>query len=407
MKSGPGCPPAASAAGLNEDSLTLLIVTSKYRPEVCGVGDYSALLAQRLRGLGHSVDVFTAGDPGAAPEPGVFRCAEWTVPAVHDLAEWIRQQNYSHVLLQYTPTGYSRKGAFPPVALLPRLLRKVCPQCRVITTLHELFYVSNVAELRRIPRNLTVGTAQRLLLAEVAGHSSAVIVTTGERRRFVAGLARVLRWQNQKSLYEIPVGSNIAPVPFSGLERRSLQEKLGLAGKVVLGSFSTSSAPKLLLGALDAVRKSGTDACLLAVGAETAYLQSTGKEYDALAPHIVCTGKVPADEASRLLQLMDVFLLPLADGISARRGTLLAALAHGLPIAGTYGRSSDPWMQASPAFCLAPAGHSAAFFRAVQEVAADPARRDALRQAASALFHRRYTWEAIARDYDCLIGTQK
>src|SRR5690606_22549500 len=48
------------------------------------------------------------------------------------------------------------------------------------------------------------------------------------------------------------------------------------------------------------------------------------------------TGWLPPEAVSAHLQACDVVVLPYRDGASLRRGSLLAALVHGLPIVTTW-----------------------------------------------------------------------
>src|SRR5258708_23500443 len=52
-------------------------------------------------------------------------------------------------------------------------------------------------------------------------------------------------------------------------------------------------------------------------------------------------GPLAADEVSRRLAAVDVYLAPYIDGISTRRGAFIAGLEHRLPTVGTYGVHTD------------------------------------------------------------------
>src|SRR5262249_28838598 len=68
----------------------------------------------------------------------------------------------------------------------------------------------------------------------------------------------------------------------------------------------------------------------------------------------------------------DLMLLPLTDGVSTKRGTLMAALAHGVPVVGLQGTRTDRILRGD-ALTLTPAGDPAAFARAAVALAGDPA----------------------------------
>jgi glycosyltransferase involved in cell wall biosynthesis len=51
--------------------------------------------------------------------------------------------------------------------------------------------------------------------------------------------------------------------------------------------------------------------------------------------HVVFTGYLPEDNVSRLLHAADVAVFPFDAGVTAKSGSLLAALAHGVPTIAT------------------------------------------------------------------------
>jgi glycosyltransferase involved in cell wall biosynthesis len=51
--------------------------------------------------------------------------------------------------------------------------------------------------------------------------------------------------------------------------------------------------------------------------------------------HVIFTGYLPADDVSRLLRAADAAVFPFDAGVTAKSGSLLAALAHGVPVIAT------------------------------------------------------------------------
>ena len=114
---------------------------------------------------------------------------------------------------------------------------------------------------------------------------------------------------------------------------------------------------------------------------------------------ITADGPHPAEEVSRRLAAIDIFLATYSDGVSTRRGAMMAALQHGLAVVGTLGHHTDAELSAAhgEALWLVPINDPKAFDAAVVRLAEDEGARSALGRRGRQLFDRRYAWPAIAR----------
>jgi glycosyltransferase involved in cell wall biosynthesis len=90
-------------------------------------------------------------------------------------------------------------------------------------------------------------------------------------------------------------------------------------------------------------------------------------------------------------------LLPLADGLSTRRSTLISALAHRLPVVGLRGRNTDQvLLDAADALVLTPVGDPAAFTLAAVELSKQPERMREIGEAGRRLYEDRFDWPVAA-----------
>jgi glycosyltransferase involved in cell wall biosynthesis len=87
------------------------------------------------------------------------------------------------------------------------------------------------------------------------------------------------------------------------------------------------------------------------------------------------------------------------DGVSTRRTTLTALLAHGLPIVGLEGRYTDARLRDSGAFLLSPIRDSPAFIANLQRVMSDPTLQSSLASAAARLHDAELSWPRVAQHY--------
>ncbi|MBC7314886.1 MAG: glycosyltransferase, partial [Chloroflexi bacterium] len=114
-----------------------------------------------------------------------------------------------------------------------------------------------------------------------------------------------------------------------------------------------------------------------------------------LSSRVIWTGYLSNQGVSAAFGIVDVCVLPYRDGASFRRGSLMAALVHGLPIVSTRPRVPVPELVHGENIFLVPPGDPILLAEAVMHLADDRALRERLRQGARAL-SRRFRWEEIA-----------
>ena len=88
--------------------------------------------------------------------------------------------------------------------------------------------------------------------------------------------------------------------------------------------------------AANAIAASGRPVTLFNLGAEAPPLRGLEAGIEVLTP-----GFLDAEIFAARLAATDVFLVPTVDGASTRRGSLMAALQHGLPVLATDGDLTD------------------------------------------------------------------
>src|SRR2546425_946956 len=114
------------------------------------------------------------------------------------------------------------------------------------------------------------------------------------------------------------------------------------------------------------------------------------RQHPNLARQVHATGALAAADLSRHLSACDVLIQPYPDGVSSRRGSVMAGLSHGLPIVTTVGHLTEGLWAESGAVALAPAGDVATLARLTERLLRDKTERNRLSAAAKALYEQRF-----------------
>jgi glycosyltransferase involved in cell wall biosynthesis len=120
------------------------------------------------------------------------------------------------------------------------------------------------------------------------------------------------------------------------------------------------------------------------------FLNELVGRFPGLSDHVRATGAVPPDELSVVLQACDLVVQPYPDGASSRRGTLMAALAHGVAVVTTEGRLSESVWRETGAVRLVGPEDSAALSHAAIALCGDAEARATLSRAGRALYAERF-----------------
>ena len=388
--------------------MRVLLVTGEYPPMQGGVGDYTRELGLALVALGVEVHVLTAkaAAPGhlrpwrAATEPTVHAIVPrwgWGVWRIMQETAQRLQPNIVHI--QYQAAAY---GMHPALNLVPmRLLQGQARPCLAVT-FHDL----------RVPYLFPkAGPLRRWVILRLARAADAVITTNMTDFRSLQSAGGI------KMLDLIPIGSNIRAHPPSGYDRATWRARLGISPEeIVLCYFGFLNASKggetLILTLAELVRRN-VPARLLMIGGQVgasdptnmAYLGRVRNliNYLGLTERVHWTGYVPEEEVSAYFLAADVCVLPYRDGASFRRGSLMAALAHGLPIVTTLPNEESsaptafhlPRLMDEENVLLVPPEDPSRTATAIQRLMIEPTLRERIRQGACKLAEA-FRWEDIA-----------
>ncbi len=369
------------------------LVTGEYPPMQGGVGDYTQALAGALAAQGAVVHVLTstrAVDSNSS-RAGVSVHAvvpAWSWGALLRVRSLARALRLDVLNVQYQAAAY---GLSAPIHFLPQVA-----SVPTVVTFHDL----------RIPYLFPkAGRLRPAVVTHLARQAAGVIATDP------ADEAELRRRGGVRQLAQIPIGSNIAPAPPAGYDRAAWRARLGLTDRDFLlgyfGFLNESKGGDTLISALSVlVHDRKARARLVLIGGEggssdatnagfVAQLARQVKRYD-LEDHILRTGFVDTAEVSAHLLACDAVVLPYRDGASWRRGSLLAALAHGCAVITTAPAVPMPAMRDGENLRLVPPDSAPALVLAMTELLHAPELRARMGQGARALA-KQFGWEAIAQ----------
>ncbi len=376
------------------------LLSARFPPQRCGVGDYTYFLAGALARIGHHVDILTAAagdfDESLYPLPANVRVhrviASWGAGGLGEMIKQVRELDPETLLIQYTPHSFDRRGMTLAVNLLPAILR-VSQGIRVVTNFHELYIPFN----HSIKRNLGA-LWQRSAAILLASGSHAISVTAGEWER------RLKEIGIRKRVPVIPVGSNIPRVTVSHEEHVYLRKQiLGSAeGFLVVGfgAWRDRDIPAAL-GALRRLKRRGPAKMVWIGGGNLddrhrVAIEQALRANGLTGIDVEWTGVLPHPQVSRFLSVCDGMILPFIDGVSTRRTSAVTALQHGLPLLTTQGPRPEPWFVHGQNVYLTPVGDTNALEEALVELAETPELRTRLGQGARELFDAHFAWDVIA-----------
>jgi glycosyltransferase involved in cell wall biosynthesis len=402
-------------SGLSEP-IHVCFVTGEYPPMRGGVGDYTRRVAMALGALGVRCSVVTgraaraAGRTRGPLEPAVYPAVErWSWSGWGHLAALLDDLRPDVLHIQYQTGAF---GMEPALNLLPWRLRLGGSRTPVALTYHDL----KVPYL--FPKAGPVRGLANQVLQSAAG--SAIVTNQEDLLRIVRPekLASPAPWPDRsrrRKVDLIPIGSNIDPVPMDDGARAAVRARLGLDdGEVAIGFFGFVDPWKgvdRLAEAFGRLVERGLPVRLVFVGgareagAASPYERGVREQLAAagLTRRCVWTGYATPEETSEYLQALDVCALPFAAGACYRHGTLIAAIAHGLPIVTT--RQSPeaaalevglPPLVHGESAMLVGADDTAELTEALAVLAESQGLRGRLRRGAAALAPY-FEWERIAR----------
>jgi len=361
--------------------MRIALLAGAFPPQFDGIGDHNWWISQALAELGHSVTVFTSF-PSERPQPvnvQVLPCFEASnsqslkaiLPLLH------KGQGFDWLIVQYNPFSFGKRGFAPGLIATLR-----CARIPVACIFHETFAIP-------------LWPWQHIVMRLWQYPQFVSLVRIG-RCHFVASerwLTQVRQWAKGPSTL-LPVGSNL---PLCPLTKQEARKQLGLRpDALILGVFGFahhSKRTEWIGAAARGIHARFPQTEVLCIGQVGQWVRGACGDTP-VHDH----GSLPGPDVSLRLRAMDLFLAPLSDGISGRRGSIVAALQHGLPICSTVRSYTDAFLKNfdSPAFSLVPHDNQTLFCEAALRLAERAVQEPNFGQELTEFHDKDFAWPVLA-----------
>ena len=362
------------------------IITGEYPPARGGVGDYTRIVANGLAAAGDEVEVWTPEHGGAAPDDAGVKVrrihGHFGPRALARMGRELRAADGARILVQYAPHALGMKAMNLPFCFWLR--RRAARGAKLDVMFHEVYFPFRPGQPQRYRALAAVTSAMARMAAGAA------------RRVFVATPAwepHLKPWMRPDAeIIWTPVPSNI-PVCGRRDKIADARRRYAKSEGFIAGHFGTCGGEigRALDRAVPFLLSSRAGLSALMIGGDGAKWRAAfAAKYPEFAERVVATNVLDAVEASCAISACDLILQPYPDGATARRGSLIAALAHGRAIVTTAGALTEPLWNESRAVELTPAADIDALGAAAGALLDDIARRERMGQAAISLYRDRF-----------------
>lgn len=343
--------------------LDILLLLGRPDEPVDGVHDYSMKLASVLTARGHSVSVARLR----------WDRTGW-VRSLIQLRRRLGNEPRAWVLLQFTAGAWSKTLFTSWVLVLCSLVRWTGSHFGVVV--HDPFPIPGTRVRDRVRRRY-----QALVFRILARKADAMFATLDPL---------IIPWcgkTERETVKVLPVGTNI-PVTGGRKERDGYSVGVFCVSRPTEEGLSISHAVRDLAGVARNVR--------LAIFGRNALLveQDMRRLLADSSVEVRVDGILPATKVSAILAGLDVVLF-VRGGVSSRRGTVAAALAHGLPVVG-FRSMETGWPITEAGLVLSDEGDVDGLASSLNRIATEAGFAQELRDRSEAAHSRYFAWERIA-----------
>jgi glycosyltransferase involved in cell wall biosynthesis len=356
------------------------IITGEYANG--GVGDYTRRVAGALARAGDEVHVWTPRSADSATRasgvlvhslPGHFGPR-----ALLTLDHAVSAAPDSIILVQYVPHAFGFKAMNLPFCwwLLARRRR------RIWVMFHEVAFGAESPGFRYTVLELITKWMAKAL-TKVA---SRIFVSTASWKRMLWPMLR-----RSLPIEVLPLPSNVDLVQDAEAVE-SVRAQYTNGHSFLVGHFSAhpQQIQPYLWKVIPALLSDTRLALMLIGKGSCEFMRRLAPRCNGAAQRLFATGEIGSDELSLRISACDLMIQPYPDGISTRRTSAIAAIAHQRPVVTTKGVLTEPIWSDSDAVSLVPVDDGDKFVSAVCRLLDDACERRRLSMAAAELYRESF-----------------
>ncbi len=332
----------------------VLILSPYYNIQGNGLADYSSHFANALSEEGVAVKVATLD--AYKGEDCYFSFSQWNILVAFKLLRRLtKDDEHKHILIEFVPHMYNPKGGLAPSLALFTLFLRLITDINISIMFHELHYPFSWR-----PKDLVMFFCHHFMfiLCMASSHqnffSTHAFLKIGEKYAF-----------HERNFW-LPVGSNIERAASTKREEFSIS---------YFGGFHQSRRFDLICKTLS--KLSFPFSFHIIGNAPKGEIQDERFHYH---------GHMSNGDAARLIASTHCMISYFSDGVSTRRGSVLAALNQGVPCITTVDWGTDPLLM----------NFKGLFLCSTSE---EEYEKEALRHL-NELYKEKYRFDHICQEYD-------
>lgn len=318
--------------------------TSEFPPQKGGVGLYANGLAQALYTEGHQVTVYSGMLAKKQINVNLTHTVEF--PVNRNIKNW--DPNYLDTEIKASSKGNKHKLFFHLSSKMnlqtnPNLIsnwfeKKKSDGFEIWVMIHELHPKFKLKHIRKWLK-------YKKSLKAFIKHADHVLVTNN---LWSDRLAKITK--SKQKLTFVPVSTTI-PVTADPQNSFNLKKSfIERDDQIIIGSFGSFNDPKILFEydqVMPKILRNNPDVIWLSLGRESEdFCKHFKKVHPEVADQIAYTGELNLEALSAHISACDILFQPYPDGVSTKRSSLMAGLAHGKPIVTSYGKNTgEIWNQ--------------------------------------------------------------